>query len=111
MLDLFQPGEQRQQKVMLMDNDHEMLDEYDFSQAKRGPVVPTHGNKTRITIRIDTDILDWFREQVNEAGGGSYQANINQALREYMEGRDRKWESLLRQVVREELRLAQEAIS
>ena len=59
-----------------MDDDQEMLDEYDFSQAKRGPVVPSPGNKTRITIRIDTDILNWFRGQVNKAGGGSYQANI-----------------------------------
>jgi len=86
------------------------LTSYDFSQAKRGPVVPVHGNKTRITIRIDTDILDWFREQVSEAGGGNYQTNINQPLREYMEGRDREWESILRRVVREELREAQEAL-
>ena len=93
-----------------MDNNLEMLEEYDFSQSKRGPVVPVHGNKSRITIRIDTDILDWFREQVNEAGGGSYQTNINRALREYMEGRDREWESILRRVVREELREAQEAL-
>jgi uncharacterized protein (DUF4415 family) len=91
-----------------MDDDQEMLDEYDFSQAKRGPVVPSPGNKTRITIRIDTDILNWFRGQVNKAGGGSYQANINQVLRAYMEGQDREWESLLRRVVREELREAQE---
>lgn len=91
-----------------MDNDQEMLEEYDFSDAKRGPVVSTPGNKTRITIRIDTDILNWFREQVNKAGGGSYQANINQALRAYMKGQDREWESLLRRVVREELREAQE---
>lgn len=93
-----------------MDDDQEMLDEYDFSQGQRGPVVATRGNKTRITIRIDTDILDWFRNQVNETGGGSYQTNINQALREYIEERDKKWESLLRRVVREELRLAQEAL-
>jgi uncharacterized protein (DUF4415 family) len=93
-----------------MDDNREMLDEYDFSEGKRGPVVAPHGNKTRITIRIDTDILDWFREQVNEAGGGSYQTSINQALREHIEGRDSKWESILRQVVREELRLAQEAL-
>lgn len=91
-----------------MDSDQEMLDEYDFSQGKRGPVVASRGNKTRITIRIDTDILDWFREEVNEAGGGSYQTSINQALREYIEGRNNKWESLLRRVVREELQLAQE---
>lgn len=64
-----------------------MLDEYDFSEAKRGPVVSTPGNKTRITIRIDTDVLDWFREQVNATSGGSYQAFVNQVLREYIDGR------------------------
>ena len=49
----------------------DMRKEYDFSQAKRGPVVPAAPNKTRITIRIDTDILDWFRESVNARGGAA----------------------------------------
>jgi uncharacterized protein (DUF4415 family) len=88
--------------------DDDMLDEYDFSQARRGPVVPASPGKTRITIRIDTDVLDWFREYVNSCGGGSYQTHINQALREYIEGQGRDWESLLRRVVREELRAVQE---
>ena len=57
--------------------DSDMREEYDFSQAKRGPVVPPAPNKTRITIRIDTDILNWFRENVNARGGGSYQTLIN----------------------------------
>jgi len=43
--------------------ENEMLEEYDFSQAKRGPVVPPSPNKTRITIRIDTDVLNWFRSK------------------------------------------------
>jgi uncharacterized protein (DUF4415 family) len=50
-----------------------MQKEYDFSQAKRGPVVAPTPGKTRITIRIDDDILEWFREQVNAVGGGNYQ--------------------------------------
>jgi hypothetical protein len=33
--------------------ENEMLEEYDFSQARRGPVVPLFPNKTRITIRIN----------------------------------------------------------
>ena len=86
--------------------DVDMRDEYDFSQAKRGPVVPAAPNKTRITIRIDTDILNWFREQVNGQGGGSYQALMNQALRQYIENQERDWEALLRRVVREELQSA-----
>lgn len=58
---------------------------YDFSKGKRGAVIPTPPGKTRITIRIDDDILDWFREQVDAAGGGNYQTMMNQALRDFME--------------------------
>ncbi len=83
-----------------------MRNEYDFSQAKQDPIVPTSTNKTRITIRLDTDILNWFREQVNSQGGGSYQALINQALRVYIENQENDWETVLRRIVREELHLA-----
>ena len=83
----------------------DMRKEYDFSQAQRGPIVPPKSNKTRITIRIDTDILDWFRQQVNDRGGGSYQAMMNQALRAYIENQENDWETVLRRVVREELQL------
>lgn len=72
----------------MKNEDVDMRDEYDFSQAKRGPIVPTAPNKTRIAIRIDTDILNWFREQVNAQGGGSYQALMNQALRQYIENQE-----------------------
>lgn len=77
-----------------------MKQEYDFSKAKRGPVIPTTG-KTRITIRLDDDLLDWFRTQVS--GGGSYQSLINTALREYVRTHDKMLEDTLRRVVREEL--------
>lgn len=86
--------------------ENEILEEYDFSQAKRGPVVPPSPNTTQITIRIDTDILNWFREQVNIGGGGSYQTLINQALREYTQNQRGDWEATLRRVIREELQLA-----
>jgi uncharacterized protein (DUF4415 family) len=81
----------------------EMREEYDFSQAKRGAIVPPSPNKTRITIRIDTDILNWFREQVNAKGGGNYQTLINQALHEYIANQQESWEVTLRRVIREEL--------
>jgi uncharacterized protein (DUF4415 family) len=83
-----------------------MQDEYDFSQGKRGPVVPVPSGKTRITIRLDDDILDWFRQEVHRAGGGNYQTLINQALREYMHHRREPLEETLRRVLREELRNA-----
>jgi uncharacterized protein (DUF4415 family) len=81
----------------------EMKNEYDFSQGKRGPVDPLPLGKERITIRLDTDILEWFRQQVNLRGGGNYQTLINQALREYIFGQQIPIEDLLRRVLREEL--------
>ncbi len=66
-------------------NNFEMKDEYDMSQAKRGAIVPPEPNQTRITIRIDTDILDLLRDKVNRVGGGNYQTIINRALREYIQ--------------------------
>jgi uncharacterized protein (DUF4415 family) len=79
-----------------------MKTEYNFSRGKRGPVLATSPGKTRITIRIDDDVLDWFRNQVREAGGGSYQTLINQALRSYIDSADESFEDLLRRVLREE---------
>jgi uncharacterized protein (DUF4415 family) len=79
-----------------------MKDEYDFSHAKRGTDEATTAGKTRITIRLDDDIIDWFRQQAEQGGGGNYQTAINQALREHIERQS--LEALLRRVVREELR-------
>lgn len=80
-----------------------MKAEYDFSKGRRGAVVTVPAGKTRITIRLDDDLLDWFRRQVHAAGGGSYQALINTALREHV-GRTREpLEATLRRVIREEL--------
>ena len=81
-----------------------MKREYDFSKGKRGAVVSPEGGKTRITIRIDTDVLDWFRDQVNEAGGGNYQTMLNAALRDHVAERKEPIEKTLRRVIREELR-------
>jgi len=83
-----------------------MRKEYDFSQAKRGPVVPVAPGKTRITIRLDEDILLWFKAQVHAAGGGNYQTLINAALREYIDRTHEPLEATLRRVIREELRTA-----
>ena len=80
-----------------------MKDEYDFSDARRGSAVPVPGGKTRITIRLDTDIVDWFRDQVTEAGGGNYQSLINAALRDHVEKGKEPLEETLRRVLREEL--------
>ncbi|MFZ0254084.1 MAG: BrnA antitoxin family protein [Gammaproteobacteria bacterium] len=77
-----------------------MRDEYDFSDSKRGAIIKTA--KERITIRLDPDVIQWFRDRVR--GGGNYQTLINEALREHIEhqgGSD--LESTLRRVLREEL--------
>lgn len=81
-----------------------MKREYDFSKGKQGAVVPSERGKTRITIRLDTDVLDWFRDQVNKAGGGNYQTMLNSALREYVAERKEPIEKTLRRVIREELK-------
>jgi uncharacterized protein (DUF4415 family) len=78
---------------------------YDFSKGKRGAVVPVPPGKERITIRLDCDILDYFRDQVEHAGGGNYQTVINSVLRDYIEGKKSApgLEATLRRVIREEL--------
>jgi uncharacterized protein (DUF4415 family) len=80
-----------------------MKAKYDFSKGKRGAVLPSSGSKVRITIRLDRDIVDWFRSKVEEEGGGNYQSMMNNALRTYMEGQQHPLEEVLRRVVREEL--------
>jgi uncharacterized protein (DUF4415 family) len=83
-----------------------MRKQYDFSKAKRGPVVAVPAGKTRITIRLDDDIIEWFKEQVEEAGGGNYQSLINAALREHIKQVQEPLEKTLRRVLREELKKA-----
>ncbi len=80
-----------------------MKKEYNFTKGKRGAVIPAPKGKTRITIRIDDDILDWFRGEVDAAGGGNYQTLINNALREHITRQQEPIEVILRRVVREEL--------
>lgn len=60
-------------------------------------MLPAATGKTRITIRIDNDVLAWFREQVNTAGGGNYPVLINLVLRDHMEKQRKSFETTLRQ--------------
>jgi uncharacterized protein (DUF4415 family) len=90
----------------MSNEDSEMEKEYDMRRARRGPIVPPDRRKTRITIRIDTEVLNWFRDQVSQAGGGSYQALINEALRAHVERCQEALEETLRRVIREELQAA-----
>lgn len=87
-----------------------MRKEYDFSTGRRGAVIAPRRGKTRITIRLDDDLLEWFRARVEAAGGGSYQTLINEALRRFIAAQDQPLEQLLRKVVREELHRARPTV-
>ena len=79
-----------------------MKAEYDFSKGKRKALIPSKG-KTRITIYIDNAVLDVFRARAEREGIG-YQTMMNEALKAFIEkGEQPVTESILRQVIREEL--------
>ena len=89
-----------------------MRDEYDFSKARRGAVIPSPG-KTRITIMLDDDVIERFRAR-SEAEGIGYQTLINALLRKAVTSpRKSKPEdrpltiATLRRVLREELEESQ----
>jgi uncharacterized protein (DUF4415 family) len=72
------------------------------AEVTKAPEIIPPG-KTRITIRLDKDVIEWFREQVEIRGGGNYQTMINQALREHIHNRQASLEELFRKVLREEI--------
>jgi uncharacterized protein (DUF4415 family) len=80
-----------------------MKDHYDFSGGKRGAVIPSAPSKVRITIRLDGDVVSWFKEQVHRSGGGNYQTLINSCLRRHIEEQKDPLEEKIRRVIREEL--------
>ena len=81
-----------------------MRKEYDFTGGKRGAVVPKGARKVRITIRLDADVVEYFKGLALEDGGGSYQGLINGALRRHMENVSPPVdEDSLRRILREEL--------
>jgi uncharacterized protein (DUF4415 family) len=79
----------------------------DFSKGKRGAIIKADPNKIRITIRLDGDIIEHFKKQVHDAGGGNYQTLLNDTLRNYIQSETEPLEDTLRKVIREELKLAE----
>jgi uncharacterized protein (DUF4415 family) len=85
-------------------NPRRKIPERDFSGGRRGAVLP-HQYKTRITIWLDTDILDWFRNRAEREGRG-YQTAINDALKSFTSENHRPLPEIVREVIRKELRAA-----
>jgi uncharacterized protein (DUF4415 family) len=85
-----------------------MKQQYNFSKGKRGrvsPAEPEQRGKTRITIRLDEDLVDHFLQQAERSGGATgYQTLINDALRQHVEGAAPLLEDTLRRILREEMR-------
>lgn len=79
----------------------EPIRDIDFSSARRGRVVPAESGKTKLSIRLDTKVVEHFRQAADAAGGGNYQTMINDALVAYIH--QRSLLAVVRQVVREEL--------
>lgn len=80
-----------------------MKKEYDFSKGIRGAIDKTSPGKTRITIRLDNEVINWFRSKVEIMAGGNYQTMINNVLRDYVSNRLEDYEGTLRRVLNEEL--------
>jgi len=79
-----------------------MKKEYDFSKGKRGAVVPQKG-KTRVTIWLDTAVVEKFRDKAEREGIG-YQTAINAALKSHIEQDGRKIQDIVKDAVREGLK-------
>jgi uncharacterized protein (DUF4415 family) len=77
-----------------------MKKEYDFSKGERGAVLREPG-KTRVTMYLDNDVLEAFRDRAERAAKG-YQTLINEALREHL-GAETLNARTLRKILREEL--------
>ena len=79
-----------------------MRQEYDFSKGKRGPILRSKG-KTRVTMYLDNEVIEAFREKGDEVGRG-YQTLINDALRECVAKASKPLDArTLRRILREEL--------
>lgn len=45
--------------------------------------------KQQTTLRLDADILDWFKRHADDGAARGYQTRINQALRDYVAAREK----------------------
>ena len=63
--------------------------EYDFTEAETGKFSRRDitQNKTRITIYLDDDVLEYFKQRARQPNAAPYQTQINHELRAVMENR------------------------
>ncbi len=63
-------------------NTRDIPEQLDWSGARRG--VFYRPTKQQLTLRLDADVIAWFRSHTKSDEG--YQTRINRALREYVQG-------------------------
>jgi uncharacterized protein (DUF4415 family) len=73
----------------MKDKDIDLSDNPELTPAMFARAVVRRGlkpvpRKTQLTLRVDGDVLEWFRKQ-----GRGYQTQINALLRAYMEAHKR----------------------
>ncbi len=94
----------------MKDTEYNRFKQHDFSDAKRATDVDhlnrLRAGKTRVTIYVDDDVLEGFREHADASGIGC-QTLMSQALRQSV-GKVKQPldEDILRRVLQEELRAA-----
>lgn len=82
-----------------------MNGQHDFNNGSKSSMA-ARGNKEKITIRLDAEIVKWFRQQVRD--GGNYQTLINDALKAHVKQEGQSLETTLRRIIREELQTGSE---
>ena len=71
-----------------------LLDPRKFKRLARGAFLAKSGEteprntKVRISILVDLDVLNFFKERASKAGALAYQTQMNRILRAHMEGRE-----------------------
>ena len=80
-------AEQRKRLLEMKDEDIDYSDApaspRDAVWTRPGALIPA-GNKKQITVRLDADVLEFFKKT-----GTRYQSRINAALREYMKAQEK----------------------
>jgi uncharacterized protein (DUF4415 family) len=89
------------------DKVYEKYKDFDFTEAKSVSETPhlaklqaEAGGKSRITMRVDNDVLATFKLQA-EMVGGNYQTLMNEALKQFSQGL--KLTDIVREAIHETL--------